>query len=126
MATAPDAQQVRAMSEGQLFKKVAELLKGCGWHYFHISAKAYKHDSVRSGFPDLIAVRNGHIIVAELKREKGTLSDDQHEWLNDFGLHVGEVYRGHPIRGERTTVCVWRPSNLLSGEIAEILAGGQA
>lgn len=33
------------------------------------------------GFPDLVLVRNGEIIFAELKSENGGLSDEQKLWL---------------------------------------------
>jgi Holliday junction resolvase-like predicted endonuclease len=114
MALATDT-VARAMSEAKLFEGVADLLKGCGWHYFHISAKAYKGNAVRAGFLDLIAVKNGRLVFAELKRERQDPSDEQREWLEDLRRVAFSV-----------EAYVWRPLDLLDGRIARILAGGQA
>ena len=121
MATATDT-PARAMSEAELYEGVADLLKGLGWRYFHISAKAYKKHAVREGFLDLIMVKGGRLLFAELKRETGNLSDEQQGWLADLRRHdeccVAQV---HPYG-----VYVWKPSQLLDGTIARILAGGRA
>jgi VRR-NUC domain len=53
-----------------------------------------------AGFPDLVMVRNGELIVAELKSERGQLSAAQSEWLEAF-RRVGGV----------TGVYLWRPAD---------------
>ena len=66
------------------------------------------------GFPDLVMIRQGRLVVAELKSENGIISTAQIKWLEAFDtLKIGiEVYLWHPAQFE---------------EIAEILnnrAGG--
>ena len=51
-----------------------------------------------AGFPDLVLARNGRIIIAELKSDRGTVSDEQQKWLDAFGES-----------DRRVTVTVWRP-----------------
>lgn len=38
-----------------------------------------------SGFPDLVLSRNGVVILAELKTEKGKLSREQESWRDSLG-----------------------------------------
>jgi hypothetical protein len=72
-----------------------------GWLVYHT------RDSRRSaaGYPDLTLVRE-HVIFAELKREKGTVSPDQRVWLSKLAAAGAETY-------------VWRPSDW--DQVAEIL-----
>ena len=78
--------------------------------------KAYHtYDSRRStpGFPDLVLLRDDILIFAELKTEKGKLSEFQKEWLSgldDFAESIEQIWcfsgRPMPIR-----VYLWRPSD---------------
>jgi len=56
--------------------------------------------TIQAGFPDLTLVRDGHIIFAELKSQKGRIKKEQQAWLDRLqeNGHV-EVY-------------LWRPSDL--------------
>jgi len=117
--------EARAMSESDLFKGVAELLKALGWRYFHIPATAYKNHGIRSGFPDITAVRGRWLLFIELKREKEHLSLEQLEWQADLHRVQDGLKRMAGPSYEAVRHLVWRPSDLLSGEIAKILAGGQ-
>ena len=60
---------------------VIELARLCRWVVYHT------HNSRRSpaGFPDLVLARRGVVIFAELKSERGRLSDAQQEWLEATG-----------------------------------------
>jgi len=113
-ATNDLALAARAMSESELFRGVAELLKGLGWRYFHIPATAYRH-GVRAGLPNITALRGARLIFAELKRERETLSDEQEDWGQALTC-VAEENQGVEYH-------IWRPSDLLAGRIDEVLAG---
>ena len=65
------------MSERALMEYVIDLCKLAKWTFFH------DHDSRRNpaGLPDLIMVKDGRLIFAELKTEKSKLSDAQNKWL---------------------------------------------
>lgn len=99
----------RNMTERDLQAQIVELAKAYGWTVYHT------HDSRRSepGFPDLTLVRNGHLIFAELKTEKGKTSEAQDKWLTEL--------REAETTSRRVRVYLWRPVSLLSGEIAEAL-----
>lgn len=50
-----------------------------------------------AGFPDLVMVRRGLLLFAELKAENGRLTDQQMDWIDDLGAAA-------PVR-------IWRPSD---------------
>jgi hypothetical protein len=50
------------------------------------------------GFPDLVLVRAGRLVVAELKSRRGTTTDMQDVWLARLGATVADVH-------------VWRPAD---------------
>lgn len=88
-----------------------------GWMTYHT------HDSRRSaaGFPDLVMVRDGQLVFAELKSEKGKTTPEQDAWLMALdAVMVGAVQRHHdnvecdctyPVRS-----FIWRPSDWSSIE----------
>lgn len=82
---------------------VTDYARLSGWLVYHT------HDSRRSaaGFPDLVLVRAGVLIFAELKTAKGRLSFQQEEWL--------EV-----LRETHACVFLWRPADW--PEIERVLA----
>lgn len=85
-----------AVTESELQGFVVTLARLHGWLAYHT------YDSRRSeaGFPDLTMVRDGRIIFAELKSEKGRVTAAQQRWLDWLVESSGvEVY-------------VWRPSDL--------------
>lgn len=59
---------------------IVDYAKLNGWSVYHT------FDSRRSepGFPDLIMLRHGEQIVAEVKSAKGKLTNDQRGWLDAF------------------------------------------
>ena len=65
----------------------------------------HTHDSRRSepGFPDTVMVKNGVVIFAELKREKGRVSPAQARWLKA----LEEVSGSTP----RVKTRLWKPSD---------------
>lgn len=73
---------------------VIRLAQAHGWRCYHTFDSRRSH----AGWPDLTLVRNGVLVVAELKRDKGHVSAEQAEWL--------ELLRAVP--GVR--VRLWRPA----------------
>lgn len=94
---------VTAISEKQLTVYVKELAKLFGWRRYHTFWS--KHSA--KGYPDECLVRDGRLIYAELKSERGKVTPDQQAWLDDLQAVPGvEIY-------------CWRPSQM--DAIAEIL-----
>ena len=108
-----------AMSEDELQSRITSgtrrepgLCAQLGLMYFHA------YDSRRSphGWPDLVIARphtagypGGAVLFAELKSQSGKVTPQQEAWLEALQFAGCE------------TRC-WRPSDLLSGEIARHLA----
>lgn len=84
-----------ALTEKQWQEQVLRLAGLHGFHAYHT------HDSRRSqpGFPDLVLVKGGRLIFAELKTETGKTSLAQDVWLEALDETPAEVY-------------LWRPSDL--------------
>ena len=81
------------MKEKEFQRDVTKAATDLGWLWYHT------HDSRRSvpGFPDLVLVRRGRIIFAELKTDKGKLSAAQECWGAELECCEGIEYY------------VWRP-----------------
>ena len=112
------AQPESLMTEKQLLECVRSLAKGLGWLTYHT------HNSRRSepGFPDLVMVRPPRLIFAELKNEKGVVSDAQERWLLELGKVEDWLYDFDDLYdAEVVVVHVWRPAQWLDGTIEEIL-----
>lgn len=101
------------MKERDFGRQIETMLDYYGWIWKHDEtaqrpgggfATAFKG---RKGFPDYVAVRRDRVLVAEIKSEKGRVSDEQKIWLAAFESS-GKV-----------ETYLWRPSDLSS--IAEIL-----
>jgi len=123
---------LRAMTEAKLQAEVIRQARDLGWGVTLSARKAMLAEAAQygvgappldglvfhpryslgsePGFPDLTLVRrrDRRLIFAELKSEKGYLSSRQAEVL-ELLEEVG------------CTVHVWRPSDLASGAIAEVL-----
>jgi hypothetical protein len=95
-----------AMSEDQLDGHIRDIvadLPGVLRYHTHDSRKS------PSGFPDLVIAGPGGVLFRELKRQRKDPTGAQDEWLC-------AVTEGGGDAG------VWRPENLLSGQIARELA----
>ena len=81
---------------GDFQPEVIKLAKLCGWRrILHI------RDSRKSegeGFPDLLMIKDGELIAAELKVGANTSTPEQRYWLEAFDGVVG------------ATAVVWRPN----------------
>lgn len=80
-------------TEAQFQTQVVQLARLMGWAVYHPWL------SVRStaGWPDLALVRNGRLILAELKTDTGKLTAAQEGWLNELSKVKG------------IEVSIWRP-----------------
>lgn len=119
MTTAEYNDQVaKAMLERALQEQVRQLMQLHRWRHYHTHLA--KHSP--AGFPDECAIRGNRLLFAELKREKGKTSPSQDEWLADLRAWAAMLTAhltgpGAPV----LEVYLWRPSDLLSGRIAEVL-----
>jgi hypothetical protein len=104
-----------ATSEAAWQKQVVAGAEALGWHVFHDSATNAPRkckscgawSSVKRnvrGFPDLLLLRGPRLIVAELKDEYGTVSDEQQAWLDWFRAIPGvEVFTWRPRDSDSVT-----------------------
>ena len=95
----PSAALLPYITEKNFQQTVIELARIKGWLVYHT------FDSRRSqaGFPDLVMVRDGQLIFAELKSETGELRPEQKQWLEA----LREVLWTH----DTPKVFMWRPSS---------------
>lgn len=108
-----------AISEAEFQRQVLQLAKLHGWRTAHFRpgltrsgqwSTAVQGDG--AGFPDLVLVRRGVLIFAELKSQSGKTSDEQEKWITQFELvrdSTKDVVR----------VFIWRPSDW--AQIEEVL-----
>ena len=101
-----DEALTEAQFQAQVIKMATDIY---GWEVFHDG------DSRRSnaGFPDLVLVKDGKLIFAELKKEKESYpSKDQRKWL----AKLGQVMKS----SDNVLAVLWRPSSnwqeVLSGK----------
>ena len=101
------------MTEDALLATVKAMAKQLGWLVYHT------HDSRRSdaGLPDIIAVRKGVLIFAELKREGQKPTPAQNEWIGALATVQAEAEHWvsdvpKPFVDRPVRVYVWRPSDL--------------
>ena len=94
-------------SEGDFQKTIIEVAEIHHWNIYHVAKVKGKLRSKSSiGFPDLVLVRGGRLIFAELKVGKNNPTDDQMRWLTELRRAHHYVYLWRP--------CDWR-------EIEEVL-----
>lgn len=130
MSTLPVLSQLRGVvvKEAELQKLVLRQARIDGWSAAHFGSSvkwirrgdAYKviPDKDAVGFPDLVLVRYGQLIFAELKSERGRIRDEQALWLAD----LREVEKKTAGRWCCVQVFVWRPEDWFDGSIQEVLA----
>ena len=83
------------ITEKEFMDEVVETAQLGGWLVYHT------YDSRRSqaGFPDLVMVRHGRVIFAELKSEKGRIRPEQQLWLDEL------------MKSDAVETFLWRPSD---------------
>ena len=108
----PQARRVIAylMPERELQNNVIEMAERLGLLVYHT------HDSRRSqpGFPDLVIAGKRGIVYAELKRQRGKLTDEQQAWRQAIEATAGRSWTGHEYH-------LWRPHDWLSGDVEDVL-----
>lgn len=113
--TALTASQVRdrAVTEAEFQTLVIDLAHVLGYRVAHFrpcqTGRGWRTpvQADGAGFPDLVIVGRGRVVVAELKRETAKASDAQLAWIAAFA-------------DAGVSAFVWRPGDL--GAIAVILA----
>jgi hypothetical protein len=91
------------ITEEEFQSTVNSMARAFGWRYYH----TYDSRMDNPGFPDLVLTRDGRIVFAELKIQKGRASEAQKGWLEALQ------------ENEQVEVYLWRPSDL--DEIERIL-----
>jgi hypothetical protein len=92
------------VSERRFQETVIELAEWRGWRVFHPWSSIHS----AAGYPDLTLVRQGRLVFAELKSEKGKVTPEQERWMAALsGVPAVDVF-------------VWRPSDW--AEIEEVLS----
>jgi hypothetical protein len=93
----------RAVTEKQLQTRIIEFARLYGWRvaHFHDSRRQVKPgvfvgDKDAAGFPDLVLVRPPRLMVVELKRELGKVTDEQRAWIDDLRSCGVEVHVVRP------------------------------
>ena len=106
--------EIRKISEKEFLEQVLALGKLYHWrcaHFRHALQRDGKYltpvQADGAGFPDLVMVRDERVVWAELKSEKGRVSDRQLEWIKALA------------KAKQKEVYVWRPSQW--EELEEIL-----
>ena len=98
-------------TERDFGKQVEDLLDLFGWRWCHFRPARTEQGwrtaiSGYEGFPDYIAARGNRLLIAEIKSDKGKLTDQQRHWLDALWECGQEVY-------------LWRPADF--EEIARVL-----
>lgn len=92
------------ISENEFLGQVLQLAKLYKWQAAHFRAarteKGWRTpvQGDAKGFPDLLLTREGDLLFAELKSEKGKVSPEQQQWIDALKK------TGHPAE-------IWRPSD---------------
>jgi hypothetical protein len=87
---------IATVSERELTTYVRDVARLHGWRRYH--AWLSKHSP--AGFPDEVLLRPPRLVFAELKSERGRLSDEQEAWLEELRAVPG------------VEVFVWRPADM--------------
>lgn len=98
-------QALLSMSEKSLSQHVVHAAKECGW----LVARTWLSKFSPAGEPDLRMVKDGRLVIAELKSDKGQPSAAQVTWLDALSQ----------VQGIETFLL--RPNDL--GEVYKLLLG---
>ncbi len=116
-----------AMRERHLQAHIEAAARMLGWRLYHT------RDSRGSaaGFPDLVLVRRGRLIFAELKAQRGKIDEAQRDWYRELRAHQNTLAEWAMLRlgpCERQAeveyifgVYTWRPLDWLDGSVEAVL-----
>lgn len=134
------AEETPRLTEAQFLRQVTELATLRGWLYVHfrpaMTTKGWRtpvSGPLGAGWPDLVLLRQRRLIFAELKAERGRLSEQQASVMEALGalmFEYPEVPEDFPIPRQRSyldgvfhgldkalveapkiEVCIWRPAD---------------
>lgn len=114
------------MKESDFASWLEELLDLYGYYWVHFRPARVQRGGQEiyetpftghKGFPDYVMVRNGRLIFAEIKSEKGRVSPEQQEWIDVLNLLNRKRLRMNMM--SPVEVYLWRPDDRDS--IEEIL-----
>lgn len=94
------------ISEREFQAQIKELAQLCGWLVYH----TLDSRGSDAGFPDLVLVRDGSIIFAELKSAKGRVTPAQQQWVDALRTITATLIDLLPTRTP-VRVRVWRPAD---------------
>lgn len=93
----PEQRALRAITEKQLSRMIVGRARVLGWRDAHVEPGQVKGGKwmvgTAPGFPDLWLVRDGVLLVFELKRETGELRPGQQEWIDALDAVPGVTAR---------------------------------
>lgn len=105
------------ITEAAFTAQVIALARWYKWRVAHFRSSMNKRGRYMTavqgdgaGFPDLVLIRNGSLIFAELKSAKGKVGPNQQEWLKSLSNAPG------------VAVYVWKPHEI--NEIEKVLERG--
>jgi hypothetical protein len=95
--TAYELQGSPPITEAAFQQRIVDLATLTGWHVTHFRAvftggRWRTPLTGHAGFPDLVLARNGVVLHAELKTDRGRLTAEQKAWLHALGPH-GRIWR---------------------------------
>ena len=95
---------VKFASEDAFLNAVVDVAKMAGWmiHHDRLRQNVLGH----AGFPDLVLVRRGRVIFAELKRDDKEPTPEQQKWLDELLEPLSDNMYGSPVE----SVC-WHPAD---------------
>lgn len=105
------------MTERDLQAAVLELAERFGWRCLHLATAQRgarfltATNRAGKGWPDVFAIRDGRVLVAELKSDRGKTTPEQDAWLEEFRRVMG------------ARVFVWTPADWQSGAVEAALRG---
>lgn len=83
-------------TEDDLLATITEALTLTGWRWMHVRRSDLAIVQGSQGWPDVFAVKGGHVLIVELKSASGVVSDEQHAWLYELTRALYGT-RGHVI-----------------------------